>query len=316
VKEMSTLQTVTLGKSGLQVTPIVYGTWQISPQYWNFRQDDTERMIASIRRGLEKGINFFDTADAYGDGLSEQILGKALSVYPREKFVLATKVYHHFYPDGRRHPDLSAKYIVQACENSLRRLNMDYIDLYQCHSFEPLTDFEETTEALEKLKSQGKIKIYGVSNYSVEQLRTARKFGEYATSQNYYSLIDRSAEKDLLPYCRAEGIGILVYSPLHRGLLTGKYKGDEKFADLRAKSPEFQGQLFKERCEKVSSLREIADKYDMSITQLVLTTTLMNSMIDCAIVGIKKPEHIEEAAEVIGKSVSREDYFKVINTIG
>jgi myo-inositol catabolism protein IolS len=310
------MKTVSLGKTGLQVTPVVYGTWQISPQYWRFREEDRETAIRSIRRGIEKGINFFDTADAYGDGLAEEILGEGLGIFPREKFVVATKVYHHFYPDGHRHPDLSGSYILQECENSLRRLKMDYIDLYQCHSFEAMTDVEETTGALEKLKSQGKIRAYGVSNYTVEQMRTARRFGHYDTCQPRYSLVDRLAERDVLPYCRAEGMGVLVYSPLHMGLLTGKYTGDEKFSDFRANNPDFQGERFKERCEKVRSLQTIADKYSMSITQLVLTVTLTNSMIDCVIVGIKKPQHIEEAADIVGKRVDREDYFRVVSAIG
>lgn len=305
---------VELGRSGLSVSPICYGTWQLSPRFWGVQSE--EEIIAAMRRAFEVGVNFYDTADAYGDGLAETVLGKALKPLPREKIVVATKVYHHFYPDGHRHPDLSRDYILKECEASLRRLKMDYIDLYQCHAFDPFTPLEETTEALELLKKQGKIRAYGVSNFSVEQLRLARKYGDYVTVQPDYDLLNTHIERDLLPYCQAESLGVLVYSPLHRGLLTGKYKGTETFTDHRATHPDFQGERFRELASRVANLGPIASDYGMTITQLVLTATLMHPGIHVAIVGIKRPSQIEEAAAVMGKTISREDYWRIRGILG
>ncbi|MCL4377985.1 MAG: aldo/keto reductase [Actinobacteria bacterium] len=300
---------VNLGNSGLSVSPICYGTWQLSPRFWGTQSE--EEIISAIRYAFELGVNFYDTADAYGDGLAETVLGKALKIFPREQIIVATKVYHHFYPDGHRYPDLSQKYIIEACDASLHRLQMDYIDLYQCHAFDPITTIEETTEAMELLKKQGKIRVYGVSNFTTEQVRLARKFGNYATVQPHYDLLDTQIENDLLPYCQTESLGVLIYSSLHRGLLTGKYKGTEKFNDLRTTDPDFQGERFRLLTEHVSNLAPLAEKYGLTIIQLVLTATLMHPAIHSAIVGIKNKKQIEEAAGAIGKSLNREDYWQV-----
>jgi len=305
---------VRLGRSGLEVSPICHGTWQLSPRFWG--EQPRELMIAAARKAFDVGVNFFDTADAYGDGLAEEVLGEALRPLPRDQIILATKVYHHFYPGGRRHPDLSGKYVEQECEVSLGRLQMDYIDLYQCHAFDPLTDLAETTAALERLKQAGKIRAYGASNFTVEQLRAARRFGDYATLQPRYNLLQSQAEADLLPYCRAEDIGVLAYSSLYHGLLTGKYAGTETFADLRKSNADFQGERFQQLAGRVRALGPLAEKCSLSIVQLVLVVTLMSPMIHSAIIGIKKPEQIVEAAGAMGKTISREDYFEVRAALG
>ena len=302
-------QRIRLGRSELQVSPICYGSWQLSPRVWG--PVPTEQVAAAMRRAFEVGVNFYDTADAYGDGLSESVMGEALADLPRDQIVVATKVYHHFYEDGHRHPDLSGKYILEECDCSLRRLKMDYIDLYQLHAFDPLTPIEETTEALEKLKQAGKIRCYGVSNFTVEQLRLARRCGDYATLQPRYNLLQRDIEDDLLPYCQAEDIGVLVYSSLAMGLLSGKYDGTESFDDHRAKVPMFQGERFKKITAAVKGLGPIAEKYSLTIPQLVLAATLAHPAVHCAIVGIKTPQQIEDAAGAMGKSIEREDYFAI-----
>ncbi|MHB9023881.1 MAG: aldo/keto reductase [Armatimonadota bacterium] len=300
---------ITLGRSGLSVSPICYGSWQLSPRFWG---DQPEAVIlAAMRRAFEVGVTFYDTADAYGDGLAETILGKALKPLPREQVVVATKAYHHFFPDGHRYPDLSRSYLFEECGASLRRLQMDYIDLFQCHAFDPLTSLEETAEALETLKAQGKIRAYGASNFTVEQLRLARTYGDFATLQPDYDLLNTHAEADLLPYCQQQQVGVLVYSPLHRGLLTGKYRGTESFTDHRAQHPDFQGERFRALAQHVANLRPLAEKYAMTITQLALAATLMHPAIHVAIVGIKTPEQIAEAAGVMGKTLTREDYHAV-----
>ena len=306
-------QRVRLGRSELMVSPVCYGSWQLSPRFWG--EVPVEDVKAAMRRAFEVGVNFYDTADAYGDGFSEQVMGEALADVPRDKIVVATKVYHHFYPDGHRHPDLSGKYVVEECNASLKRLRMDYLDLYQLHSFDPYTPLAETTEALERLREAGKIRSYGVSNFTVEQLRLARAVGDYATLQPRYSLLDREIEADLLPCCQAEDVGVLAYSSLALGLLTGKYEGTESFDDFRGRHPRFQGEKFKQLATAVRSLAPMAEKYGLTIVQLVLAATLAHPQLDVAIVGIKNPAQIEEAAGAMGKAVEREDYFAIRNAL-
>ncbi|MBN1808518.1 MAG: aldo/keto reductase [Planctomycetes bacterium] len=303
------MKKIRFGSTALQVSPVCYGSWQASPKFWG--RVDEDDLQSCMRRAFELGVNFFDTADAYGDGLSETILGRALADFPRHELVIATKVYNHFYPDGHRHPDLSHDYVLEECEASLRRLGTDYVDLYQLHFFDPLTHLEETTAALEKLVEAGKVRHYGLSNFSTEQVRWARSLGSYETLQPRYSLLHTDDEKDVLPYCRTQDMGVLAYSPLYHGMLTGKYTGTEKFQDFRSGLPDFRGKRFKQIASAVASLGPIAGELGVSIVQLVLAVTLATPLIDCVIVGIKKPEHIEEAARVPDIAVPREVYHKV-----
>ena len=303
---------VRLGATELSVSPICFGTWQVSPWWGNPPQ---EPIVAAMRRAFEMGINFFDTADAYGNGASECVVGRALAPLPRDQIVVATKVFNHFYPDGHRHGDLSRQYILDACDASLQRLAMDHIDLYQCHSFDPLTHPEAVAHAMDSLVRQGKIRAYGVSNWSVEQMRLGHRHGRFASCQPPYSLLNRDIERDVLPYCQATDTGVLVYSPLHRGLLSGKYGGDETFADLRDGHPDFTGERFRTLCDRVRQAGPIAERHDLSIPQLVLAATLTHPAIHCAIVGIKNPGQIEEAMGAMNCTIGREDWYKVRETI-
>jgi aryl-alcohol dehydrogenase-like predicted oxidoreductase len=225
--------------------------------------------------------------------------------------VIATKFFNHFNPDGSRYPDLTPSHLTQRCEASLKRLRIETIDVCLLHFYDPLTPLADIAGTLEQLCDQGKIRTFGVSNHNVEQLRAQRHFGAYDISQPMYSLVDTGIENDLLPYCQAEDIGVMVYSPLHKGLLTGKYTGEETFDDFRANHPDFQGQRFKQLCQAVQTLRPMAEGYGISLYQLVLATTLMHPAIHVAICGIKTREQITEAAAAIGKTVSREDYFAI-----
>jgi aryl-alcohol dehydrogenase-like predicted oxidoreductase len=188
---------------------------------------------------------------------------------------------------------------------------MDVIDLYQCHAWDPMTPLEDTVGALELLKAQGKIRHYGVSNWTAEQMRAGLRCGAFATCQPPYSLLARGIEGDILPLCASENIGVLVYSPLHRGLLTGKYLGAESFTDHRKDSPDFKGERFKTICSRVAQLREIGSGYGLTTSQLVLAATLMIPSIHCVFAGIKTSEQIEEAAGAMGKSISQTDWHRV-----
>jgi aryl-alcohol dehydrogenase-like predicted oxidoreductase len=304
---------VKLGESGLSVSPVAFGTWQLSPRFWGEQSKDDA--IAAMQLAVERGINFFDTADAYGDGHAELVVGEAIRDLPRDQLVICTKWFNHFNPDGSRYPDLSREYLVSRCEASLKRLGVETIDLALLHLYDDLTPLEEVAATLEELRSQGKVRAIGVSNHTTEQLRAQLRFGPYSVIQPPYDLIDRKGENDLLPFCQAENIGVMVYSPLHKGLLTGKYTGGETFADFRGHHPDFTGERFEQLCRRVQQLRPIAEKYDLTICQLVLAATLMHPAIHVAVCGVKTPEQIAEAAAAMGRTVSREDYFAVRNTL-
>jgi len=303
------MQRVALGESGLSVSPISFGTWQLSPRFWG--EQSKEEAMAAMKLAFDKGINFFDTADAYGDGYAETVLGEAIRDLPRDELVIATKVFNHFNPDASRYPDLSPPHIVERCEASLKRLGIDTIDLYLLHFYDELTPLADVAETLGRLRNQGKVRAIGVSNHTVGQLKAQRRFGLYSVVQPPYSLIDPSIEKDLLPYCQAENLGVMVYSPMHKGLLTGKYTGAETFDDFRRSHPDFQGERFRQLCDRVRSLKPLAERYGLSIYQLVLAATLMHPAIQVAVCGIKTPDQIAEAAGAVGRTLDRADYFAV-----
>lgn len=302
-------QRVIFGKTGLSVSPVCFGTWQLSPRFWG--DQSKSDILAAMGRAVDLDINFFDTADAYGDGYAESVLGEFLSGIRRDSMIVTTKVFNHFNPDASRYPDLSPAHIAARCEASLKRLRTDYIDLYLLHFVDPLTPLADVAGALERLCRQGKIRHYGVSNHTVEQFRAARAFGAFNAAQPPYSLLDMHIEADLLPYCQAEDIGVMIYSPLHKGLLTGKYKGNETFADFRQFHPDFQGERFQRIAGAVQSLKPMADRYGLSLYQLILAATLMHPAIHSAVVGIKTPDQIAEAAGAMGKAIERIDYFAV-----
>lgn len=303
------MERVTLGRSGLSVSPIAFGTWQLSQRFWG--EQPKGEVIAAMQQAFELGINFFDTADAYGDGYAETVLGEAIHGLPRDELVVVTKFFNHFNPDATRYPDLSPSYLTERCEASLKRLGIEAIDVCLLHFYDQLTPLAEVAGTLEKLRDQGKIRSFGVSNHNAEQLRAQRRFGAYDIVQPEYSLVNTGIENDLLPYCQAEEIGVMVYSPLHKGLLTGKYTGDETFNDFRANHPDFQGDRYQQFCRAVQELRPMAEGYGLSIYQLVLATTLMHPAVHVAICGIKTPAQITEAAGAIGTTISRDDYFAV-----
>lgn len=300
---------VIFGATDLEVSRICFGTWQLSPRFWG--DQAKADVLKAMNVAFDGGINFFDTADAYGDGYAETVVGQFLADKPRDECVICTKVYNHFNPDGSRYPDLSPKYLRQRCDVQLQRLGVDTIDLYLLHKFDPLTPLGDLADALEVLREQGKIQAYGVSNHTLEQFGAQRRFGAYNAIQPAYSLLSPGIENTMLPYCEANNVGVMVYSPLHKGLLTGKYIGTETFTDFRRHHPDFQGERFAKIALAVRGLQPLADKYGLTIYQLVLAATLMHPAIHVAVVGIKNVDQIEEALGAQGKTLSREDYFAV-----
>ncbi|MFV2070799.1 MAG: aldo/keto reductase, partial [Pirellulales bacterium] len=235
---------VILGSSGLSVSPVAFGTWQLSPRFWG--DQSKKDAIAAMRLAFDNGVNFFDTADAYGDGYAETVLGEAIRDLPRDDLCICTKFFNHFNPDGSRYPDLSPNHLVERCEASLKRLGIETIDLCLLHFYDPLTPLADVAGTLEKLCQQGKIRAVGLSNHNVTQVRAQRAFRPYRVVQPLYNLLESEIENDLLPYCEAEQIGVMAYSPLRNGLLSGKYTGSETFRDFRQHVADFQGDRFQQ----------------------------------------------------------------------
>jgi len=308
------MERVRLGRSGLSVSPVAFGTWQLSPRFWG--DVDKRQILAAVRLASDKGINFFDTADAYGDGYGESTLGEAIRELPRDEIVVCTKAYNHFNPDGSRYPDLSRDHLIERCEASLKRLGVERIDLYLLHFYDLMTPLEEVAGVLDQLREQGKVRAVGVSNHSVEQVRAQRRFGPYDVVQPPYSLIDPVGEDDLLPYCQGQDLGVMIYSPMHKGMLTGKYRGDETFDDFRKHHPDFQGQRFRDLCQAVQSLSPMARRYGLTLYQLILAATLMHPAIHVAVCGFKSPDQVAEAAGAMARQIERTDVFAIRKTLG
>ncbi len=256
---------------------------------------------ATVQKALELGINFFDTAQAYGFGLAERMLGEALKPYlkgPREDIVLATK--GGLRMEGEKLlRDASALWIRQGVEQSLRNLGVDYIDLYQIHWPDPNTPIEETASALDQLVHEGKIRYVGVSNYNVEQMKAFEQTRKLDALQPPYSLFRRDIEQDILPYTQKHGIGVLIYGPLAHGLLAGAFTPQTTFAadDWRNKSEIFHGEIFQRNLAVVEQLKHLAEQEGMTVAQLAIAWVLAQPAIDVAIVGARNPEQLEQTAQ-------------------
>lgn len=303
------MQYLQLGKTDLNVSRICFGCWQLSPRFWgDVPQDEWAR---AVDRALELGVNFIDTADAYGDGMAERVLGDYLEKENlRDRFVVATKFYWNFQKE-ERHPDTRHDYIIQACEDSLRRLKTDRIDLYQIHAWDPLTRPEEVAAAFSKLKDQGKVRWFGVSNLNVDQMRMYAKYFDVSCLQPPYSLLTREIESREFPYCREQQMGVLAFSPLYRGLLTGKYERDRIFEDSRGQVPYFQGKAFHRLLDGLEELEPFCEKYGLTTAQLSIRWVLTHPAVSCAIVGIKTPEHIETIVPAGDSLLENEDWYAI-----
>ena len=274
-----------LGRSDLQVSVISLGCWPFSGGMWGAVDDNDS--IATVHWCLDHGVSFLDTAEAYGDGRSEEVVGRALKGR-RDKAIVATKVSHDYSKEG----------VMKAAAGSLRRLQTDYIDLYQIHGPSSQVPFSETMEALLKLKEQGKIRCIGVSNFDVPQMKEALESARFDSLQPPYSLLWRHIEDDILPFCRENEIGVIAYSPLVQGLLTGKFTKESKLpeGDVRNRCVLFKGEAFERSLEVVEALRKIAKAHGKTIGQAALNWLIAQPGVTSAIVGAKRPSQIEENA--------------------
>jgi len=313
-----------IGKSNVKASAITFGAWAIGGAMWG--GTDEKKSIEAIHAAVDAGITSIDTAPGYGFGKSEELIAKAIAG-KRDKVQLFTKFGLRWdSTEGERFFDLhdagkvytiyrnaKKKSVITECENSLRRLKTDYIDLYQCHWRDNTTPLEETMSALQQLLKEGKILAAGVSNFSVPEIEECNKIISIASDQPPYSMVIRDIEKDVLPYCREHNIGIIVYSPLQRGLLSGKFKPDHKFApdDHRANLPEFQPDYIRRVNAFLEKLRPIATKYNATLGQLVLNWTIQQSGVTVALVGARDAKQAQENAHAANLKVSKEDITQI-----
>jgi aryl-alcohol dehydrogenase-like predicted oxidoreductase len=307
------MNTITLGMTGLQVTPVAFGTWQLGGEWGAF---DEGEAINAIRHARELGINFFDTAQAYGFGASERLLGRALSeelARHRDAVVIATK--GGLRIDERRGlvRDSSPAWLRRGVEDSLRALGVDHIDLYQVHWPDPATPFSETARELDALVAEGKIRHVGVSNFDVSQMAEFARTRPVETLQPPYHLFRRDAEADVLPYSREHDIGVLVYGTLAHGLLTGAMDEATTFAadDWRSHSPLFEGEAFERNLRTVGELERFARDRGHTVSQLAIAWTLANPAVDVAIVGSRHASHIEDSVGALEMRLSSEEMTEI-----
>jgi aryl-alcohol dehydrogenase-like predicted oxidoreductase len=306
------MKTTTLGMTDLEVSRIAFGTWQLGGEWGTV---DEEAAIAAIRTARELGIDFFDTAQAYGFGASERMLGRALRDdldHRRGEIVIATKGGLRPEGDGMVR-DSSPQWLRAGVESSLRALDVEYIDLYQVHWPDPKVPFAETAGALQAMVDEGKIRHVGVSNYDVQQLSEFARTRPVETLQPYYHLFRRDIEADVLPYAHEHDIGVLAYSPLAHGLLSGAYDEDTTFAadDWRSHSPLFQGEAFRRNLVKVRELERFAAERDHKVGQLAVAWVLANPAVDVAIVGSRQPRHIEGPVGALDMQLDADDLAEI-----
>ena len=313
------MQTKQLGSSDLNITRIGLGTWAIGGGGWKFAwgpQDDRDS-IETIHKAMDCGINWIDTAAVYGLGHSEEIVGKAIKDLPHRP-IIATKCERTWDENGTIIPCLKKASIIQECENSLKRLQLDVIDLYQIHWPAPEEDIEEAWEAMTKLIEDGKVRYGGVSNFSVSQIQRLAGKHPVTSLQPPYSMIVPDIEDEILPYCAQNNIGILAYSPMYKGLLTGKLtrerlaklaEDDHRKNDKRLQEPELT-----ENLNVVDGLKQLADETGRSLSDLAIAWVLRRREVTAAIVGARRPGQISETAK-IGDWKLSEDMVAVIDKL-
>ncbi len=297
----------------LEVSVIGYGAWGIGgAPFWNNEGD--KKSIDSIKTSFDLGINFFDTAPVYGFGHSEELIGKALKPV-RDKVIIATKCGLRWDKESLSalRKDTSRKSIMEEIDQSLKRLDTDWIDLYQVHWPDVETSQQETMETLLEIQEQGKIRSIGVSNYSAAQIKDCLQYAEIISLQPEFSLLAREIETETAPLCIENNIGIIAYSPLSSGVLTGKYDKNTKFKDWRSKGiiGTFTGEGFVQNISKVEQLKVIAVDEGKTCGQMAINWVLRQPGLATALVGVKNSKQMEENLKAIGWQPSKENCEKI-----
>jgi aryl-alcohol dehydrogenase (NADP+) len=310
------MEYVNLGKTGLKVSRICLGMMSYGTSKWRDYTLDEDESRPFIQYAIEQGVNFFDTADVYSQGVSEEVTGRAIrDMMRREEAVVATKGY---FPIGEKKPNthgLSRKYLMSAIDASLQRLGMDYVDLYQIHRWDYDTPIEETMEALHDIVKSGKARYIGASSMFVHQFIEAQHIAQkngwtpFIAMQNHYNLIYREEEREMIPYCIQNGIGLIPWSPLARGFLAGNRTRKDGSQTTRAKVDDYAQNLYYHDSDYdvAERVAEIAEKKGVSAAQVALAWVLHQPGINAPIVGASKLRHLEEAFAAMDVELSDED---------
>lgn len=306
------METTPLKGSPFEASRIALGTWAIGGWMWGGTDDETS--IRTIHAALDQGINLIDTAPVYGFGKSEELVGEAIRRRGgRDRILIATKVGLEWTAEEAVLRNASGDRIRAEVEDSLRRLQTDYIDLYQVHWPDPATPMEETAEAMTRLLREGKIRAVGVSNFSPAQMDTFREIGPLHACQPPYNLFERGIEADVLPYCRENGITILAYGALCRGLLSGRMGPDTRFDgdDLRQSDPKFQSPRFDQYLAAVQALDHFArERFESDVLHLAVRW-LLDQGADVALWGARRPEQVATVHRVMDIALTGEDRDKI-----
>ncbi|MFN0121255.1 MAG: aldo/keto reductase [Blastocatellia bacterium] len=307
---------VNLGKTGVKVSRLCLGMMTYGAKQWRQWVLEEEEGRPYIARALELGINFFDTADMYSRGVSEEILGRALRDFgvSRDRVVIATKVCQPMGDDPNQR-GLSRKHIFHSIDNSLRRLQTDYVDLYQIHRSDPATPIEETLTALDDLVRMGKVLYLGASSMPAwkfaRMLYTADRMGltRFATMQNHYNLIYREEEREMNPLCLAEGVGLIPYSPLARGFVAGNRRADDYGETLRSKTDDLAQRFYYQPSDftVVERITEIATRRGVANARIALAWVLARPGVSAPIIGASKPHHLEDAIAALEIRLDEEE---------
>ncbi|ODS32717.1 MAG: oxidoreductase [Candidatus Scalindua rubra] len=298
-----------LGKSDLNVSVIGYGAWGIGGEpFW--KTEGEENSIRSIEKAFDLGINFYDTAPVYGFGYSEELLGKVLHS-KRKEVIIATKCGLRWENEEIKAIEKKAtkESISEEIDLSLQRLRTEYIDLYQVHWPDENTPIEETMDTLLRIQKAGKVRYIGISNYSVEQMKESLKYGQIVSLQPMYSMLERDIEKEILPFCIENNIGIICYSPLASGVLTGKYDENTRFEDWRGQDiiGHFTGDEFVSHIKKVKEITKIAQKHGKTTAQLAINWLLRQKGVTTVLVGVKNPDQVKQNIGAVGWDISDDD---------
>ncbi len=304
-----------LGKTDMQFTTVGLGTWAMGgPWEYGWGPQDDDEAIRAVLEALDQGINWIDTAPAYGLGHSEELIGRALK-QTRHKPYIATKCGILWNERKERVPRLKRDSVRRECHDSLRRLGVETIDLYQMHWAEPEPDIEEAWEEMARLAKEGKVRYLGVSNYSVQQMERVAPIHPISSLQPPYSMLRRDVEGELLGYCAEHDIGVVAYSPMQRGLLAGKFDHERLAAlapdDHRRRAPEFQEPQFSATLELVEGLKKIAERRGRTVAQLAVSWVLRRPEVTAAIVGARRPGQIAETAPAADWNLSQEDIEEI-----
>ncbi len=306
---------VNFGNTGLKVSRLCLGCMTYGSPSWNAWVLDEEASRPFFQQALEQGINFFDTADVYSIGVSEEVTGRALRDFAkRDEIVLATKVFSQMGPKPNQR-GLSRKHIMQSIDDSLRRLGTDYVDLYQIHRWDSETPIEETMEALHDVVKAGKARYTGASSMYAWQFVKAQYLAQmngwtrFVSMQNHYNLVYREEEREVIPYCRAEGIALIPWSPLARGFLVGNHKRDKTGETIRSKTDALLHDRYYQDndFDVLDRLLDLAKRLDVKPVQLALAWVLHKPGVTSPIIGASKPGHLDDAIAAMSIKLSAED---------